>query len=344
MKMKFSVGMGGELRTDQVADHARVVEDSGFDYLTLVDSPASSRDVHVMTTLAAMATNRIRIGQGVVDPMTIHPSVIANISASIDELSGGRAFIGLGTGNPISKHRRPARLRELREAVRFIRSFMSGEEAEFNGVRSHSRWITSPLPIYISAHGPKAMQLAGEVADGVISLCVHQEYVKWQLRQVEKGALRAGRDPSEIDTWARCMVYVAESKEAARRETSAYPSSYKDLHRLLSRDDPDVEDLRASLERSEPGLVEELIRDSKSFADAMDPELAERVDAPHSKVVTQRLIDFYHLSGTPDEICERIQLLGELGVKTISMTVYTIIDKKRMIREVGDKIIPQFRA
>ena len=116
---------------------------------------------------------------------------------------------------------------------------MSGQEAEFNGVRSYSRWITSSLPIYISAHGPKAMQLAGEVADGVISLCVHPEYVKWQLKQVEKGALRAGRDPSAIDTWARCMVYVADSKEAARRETSAYPSSYKDLHRLLSRDDPD---------------------------------------------------------------------------------------------------------
>ena len=86
------------------------------------------------------------------------------------------------------------------------------------------------------------------------------------------------------------------------------------------------------------------MRDSKRFADAMDPELAETVDAPHSKVVTQRLIDFYHLSGMPDEICERIQLLGELGVKTISMTVYTIIDKKGMIREVGDKIIPRFRG
>ncbi|MFQ5875609.1 MAG: LLM class flavin-dependent oxidoreductase, partial [Dehalococcoidia bacterium] len=302
MKMDFGVGMGGELTTDQVAEHARVVEDSGFTYLTLVDTPASARDVHVMMTLAALATKRIRIGEGVVDPMTIHPSVIANIAASIDELSGGRAFIGIGTGNPIVKYRKPATLRELREAIQFIRKFMSGEEAEFNGVTSHSRWITSPLPIYISAHGPKAMQLAGEIANGVISLCVHPEYVKWQLGQVEKGALRAGRDPSTIDTWARCMVYVAESKEVARRETSAYPSSYRDLHRLLERDDPDVEDLRRSLEGSERGSVDELIRDSRTFAEALDPDLAEHVDAPHSKVVTQRLIDFSHLSGTPEEI------------------------------------------
>lgn len=343
MKMDFSVGMGGVLTTGQVGEMARVVEDSGFTYLTLVDSPYRSRDVHVMMTLAALATKRIRIGQGVVDPLTIHPSVIANITASIDEVSGGRAFIGLGAGNPIVKHRKRATLRQLREAVHFIRKFMSGEEAEFEGVKTRSLWVTSPLPIYISAHGPKTMQLAGEIADGVISLCVHPDYVKWQLRQVEKGALRAGRDPSTIDTWARCMVYVADSKEDARRETSAYPSSYADLCKLLERDDPDIEELRNALEQGEPGSVEELIRDSRRFAEALDPDLAERVDAPHAKVVSQRLIDFYHISGTPEEICDRIRVLGQLGVKTISMTVYTLIDKMGMIREVGDKIIPNFR-
>ena len=68
MKMDFSVGMGGVLTTGQVGEMARVVEDSGFTYLTLVDSPYRSRDVHVMMTLAALATKRIRIGQGVVDP------------------------------------------------------------------------------------------------------------------------------------------------------------------------------------------------------------------------------------------------------------------------------------
>ena len=343
MKMNFSVGMGGTLTLDEVSEYAKVIEDSGFDYLTLVDSPARSRDVHIMMVQAALATKHIKIGQGVIDPITIHPLIIANLSATINELSGGRAFIGLGTGNPLAKYRKKATLQQLREAIQFIRKFMSGEEAEYDGVKTYSQWIKSPLPIYVSAHGPKAMQLAGEVADGVISLCTHPVWIKWQIKQVEKGALRAGRDPSTIDTWARCMVYVAESKAAARRETSAYPSSYRDLYSLLERDDPDVEELRQALEENEPGSVEELIRDSRTFAEALDPLWAERVDAPHAEVVTQRLIDFYHISGTPEEICDRIRELGQLGVKTISMTVYTLIDKMGMIREIGDKIIPNFR-
>ena len=340
--MHFGVGMGGTLTTANVGEHARVVEDSGFDYLTLVDSPTRSRDVHIMMTLAALATSRIKVGQGVVDPVTIHPSVIANMTATINELSGGRAFIGLGTGNPIVKHRKKVTHAVMREAVHFMRKFMAGEDAEFQGVKMHSTWIGEPLPIYLSAHGPKTMQLAGEIADGLISLCTDPTYVKWELKQLRKGAERAGRDWTKLDTWARTMLYVADSKEEARRETSAYPSSYADLCDMLERDDPDVAELRDALEADEPGSVQTLINDSRAFAEALDPAVAERVDAPHSKVVSQRLIDFYHISGPPSEMCERIEQLGELGIKTISMTAYTLIDKKAMFRKVGEHIIPRF--
>ena len=340
--MHFGVGMGGTLTTKNVGEHAKVVEDSGFTYLTLVDSPIRSRDVHIMMTLAAQATNRIKIGHGVVDPVTIHPSVIANMTATINELSDGRAFIGLGTGNPIVKNRKKVTHAVMREAVHFMRKFMAGEEAEFQGVKMRSFWIGEPLPIYLSAHGPRTMQLAGEIADGLISLCTDPVYVEWELKQLRKGAERAGRDFSKIDTWARTMLYVADSKEAARRETSAYPSSYADLCDMLERDDSNVAELREALEANEPGSVQALINDSRAFAQALDPDVAERVDAPHSHVVTQRLIDFYHISGSPSEMCERIERLGDLGIKTISMTAYTLIDKIGMFRKVGDQIIPRF--
>ena len=100
--------------------------------------------------------------------------------------------------------------------------------------------------------------------------------------------------------------------------------------------------MREALEANEPGSVQALINDSRTFAQALDPDVAERVDAPHSHVVTQRLIDFYHISGSPSEMCERIEILGELGIKTISMTAYTLIDKIGMFRKVGEHIIPRF--
>ena len=100
--------------------------------------------------------------------------------------------------------------------------------------------------------------------------------------------------------------------------------------------------MREALEANEPGSVQALINDSRAFANALDPDVAERVDAPHSKVVSQRLIDFYHISGPPSEMCEKIERLGELGIKTMSMTAYTLIDKMGMFRKVGEQIIPRF--
>ncbi len=343
MKMNFCVGTGAEPDISLIADIARATEESGFDYMTLVDSPTKTLDVHLMTTIAAQNTKRISIGQGVVDPMTYHPMTIANLAASFDALSGGRAFIGIGSGNPMSKGRPQAKLQDMRDAIAFIRRYMIGEEAEYNGAKLQSQWIKTPVPIYMSAHGPRALELAGEIADGVIFLCIHPVYVKWQLELIARGAERAGRDPSTVDTWARCMVYVTPNKEDARRETSAYPSSYAGLWRVLVRDIPEVEDLRQRMEKAEPGLVDELIKDTKAFDKALDRRQGERLDAPHSKVVTRRLIDFFHFSGKEDDIIEQVNNLAGLGVKTISMTTYTLVDKIGMVKEVGDKIIPHFQ-
>ena len=100
---------------------------------------------------------------------------IANSAATINELSGGRAFIGISVGNPSYKYRPPATVAELRDAIVFMKHFMAGEDAEFAGVRCASEWIGEPLPIYVAANGPRALQVGGELADGVItlgSLCV----------------------------------------------------------------------------------------------------------------------------------------------------------------------------
>ena len=342
--MNFSIGMGSTLAAGEVAVRARAAEDAGFSHLTLVDTPTMSRDVHVMMTLAAQATERIRIGQGVVDPRSIHPTVIANLSASINEIAGGRVFVGLGTGNAVAKGRKPATLRELREAVHFIRRFTAGEEASYQGVSYRSRWSKAQLPVYVSAHGPRSLQAAGEVADGVIFIATHPEYVRWQLAMIERGARRAGRSMAEIDTWARTMIYVTEDRESARREVSAYPTSYKDLHKLLERDDADVEALRDALENHEPGSLRALIDDSKRYADAFDPRYAEMLGAPHAQAVSWRLIDFWHLCGSAREIRERVEELRDIGVKTVSMTTYTLADGLAMIRRVGEEIIARCRG
>ena len=343
MTLKFCAGIGAVPDVKLIADLAKTLEDNGFSFMTLLDSPGMTIDVHLMMAIAAQNTSKIKIGQGVVDPMTYHPLTIANIAASMDQIAKDRVFIGIGSGNPMSKGRPRAKLKDMRDAISFIRNYMSGQEVEYNGVKMQSDWIKKPAPIIMSAHGPKSLQLAGEIADGVIFLCLHPVYVKWQLELIARGAEKAGRDPDTIDNWARCMVYPTDNKADAFRETSAAPSSYAGLWRVLIRDIPEVEDLRARMEKSDPGLVDELIKDTKKYSESLQTRFAERIDAPHSKMVTQRMIDFFHFSGKEEAIIEQMEELADIGVKTISMTTYTLINKVAMVKEVGNKIVKHFQ-
>ena len=220
MHMNFSVGTGRITDIHQVAQLARTAEECGYSRISFPDTPAFNRDVHVMMTVAAVNTRRIHIGQGVTDPLTVHPSVIANATATVDELSGGRAYVGLGAGGPYGKSMKPASIQELRDAVQFIRTYTSGEEAQWKGARIRSGWVKRPLPIYMAVEGPRACQLAGELADGIIFLGVHPEHVKWRLELIETGARKAGRRLSDIDIGVRGVVYPCKSKEDALSDIS----------------------------------------------------------------------------------------------------------------------------
>ena len=343
MSLEFCVGIGARPDINLIADLSRTIDENGFTYMTLLDAPSKTIDVHLMMAVAAQNTTQVKLGQGVVDPVTYHPLTLANIAASIQQIAGDRVFIGIGTGNPMSKGRPRAKLQDMRDAAAFIRGYMAGKEVEYNGARMRSDWLKKPVPIYMSAHGPKALQVAGEIADGVIFLCIHPVYVKWQLELIARGAERVGRDPATIDNWARCMIYVTPDKKDAFRETSAYPSSYAGLWRVLTRDLPEVEDLRARMEKAEPGLVDELVRDTKKYSELLNPREGERLDAPHSRVVTWRMIDFFHFTGKEEGIIAQMEELSEIGVKGISMTTYTLVEKIGMVKEVGSKIVPHFK-
>lgn len=343
MRMEFGIGTGRNERIDEIAGEAQLAEELGFQHITFIDSQNLSRDVYSMMTIAALNTRRIQIGHGVTNPLTRHPAVTANATATVHELSGGRAFVGIGAGMSATgtMGMKPRTMAEFRESIEFIKKYTAGEEAQFKGARMHSEWIRRPVPVYVASIGPKSCELAGELADAVIVPDVNPEMIKWRMELIRRGAERAGRDPAKIPVWVRTMCYVAESKEAARREVASYTAtgSTSIYFSVLRWNNPEVNDLKQRLERIEPGIVDEF----KRVHDAYDYYEHERTDAPHGSLVTQRLIDFKMLTGTPDDIAEQINKLAEIGVRTISMTVYTIIDKKAMMREIANKILPMFR-
>jgi 5,10-methylenetetrahydromethanopterin reductase len=336
--MKFSCAFGRHETLEETAELARAAEENGFDQMTIIDSQNLSRDVYVQLAVAAMNTSRIRIGTGVTNPITRHPTVTANAIASINELSGGRAFLGLGGGisSVWTMGVKTQPLRDVREMVGFLRAYMAGEDAEYKGTTAHSEWVRQTVPIYLGSGGPKSLFQAGQIADGIIATGSRPEVVKWRCEQIKRGASEVGRDASEIDIWARIIVYVTDDDPAdALPETGHYATQagYSVLH------EPHFEELRNKLQADEPGIIEEF----KAVADAYEPYAHEAKNARHGKFATQRVVDFYHLVGTADSIVERIHTLRDCGVTNISCVLYTLHDKIGMMRRISQEIMPRVR-
>ena len=344
MKMRFGVGMGRSESVNEVGEHARLAENRGFEHVTLVDEPFLARDVFTGLAVVALNTERVSIGHGVVDPLTYFPTALGNAAATLNELSGGRAFLGLGAGGPAGKFMEPLPFKKFEEAVLFLKKFMRGEVAEYNGHRVHSEWIKDPVPLYLAADGPRALKLAGRVGDGVITMGGSPTLLKWKLGFVEQGALEAGRDPAKIDVWVRSILILADSKEDAFREGVAFlpgvgaVARYVRLRQAVYRDE--IDRILKELDREQPGIVDEMVK----IHEAAEHYSFEQLDNPPSKIASQRVVDFFNQTGTEDEVCEGIERLGEAGVKCLTTATYTIIDKKAHLEEIGKRIIPRFRV
>ena len=151
-------------------EHVRLAEDVGFDYVGIADSQSLFRELFVSLAVAATETTRVHLGPSVTNPLTRHPAVTASAIASLQELSDGRAFLGIGTGDSavLNLGLRPARMRALREYVDTVRTFLNGGAAEYLGREAHVRWSQSSAPIMMSAEGPRTLRMAGAIADRVM--------------------------------------------------------------------------------------------------------------------------------------------------------------------------------
>ncbi len=156
------------LHNVEVVQHAEAV---GFDSVWIADVQLSMKDCFTALTLCAVNTSKILLSTGVTNPITRHPSIIANAFTALNEVSNGRALIGIGVGwtgvFPIGL--KPATIKQMEASVTTIRALCSGDDAP-GGERGPYKMVTGkgPIPIYIAAAGPTASRFAGRVGDGFI--------------------------------------------------------------------------------------------------------------------------------------------------------------------------------
>jgi 5,10-methylenetetrahydromethanopterin reductase len=183
------------------------IEELGYANLWLTDSSLHSRYCWSYLTLAARRTVRLTIGTAVTNPVTRHPALTATAAATVAEISGGRVILGIGAGDRplLSLGHGPARLATLEASITAIRALWAGASLDTvrastaaPGFELHDAHYRFPpgldIPVYLSATGPRTLELAGRVADGVILLAgLHPDGIAYALKHIDRGAEAAGR-------------------------------------------------------------------------------------------------------------------------------------------------------
>ncbi len=203
-----------------VVEVVETAEGAGYAALFLPET----RGREPFATLAALTpvTEALLLGTGVAPMGARSPVTTAMAAATVHEVSGGRLVLGIGTGDA-----GPGALERLRAYVRAVRLLLAGEPAEVDG-RRERLWLAlpSPPPIWISALGPRAMRLAGEVADGVLLNWCPPERVALARERVREGAEAAGRDPAAVTVAVYVRACVGPDEEAALAALRAQAGTY----------------------------------------------------------------------------------------------------------------------
>jgi 5,10-methylenetetrahydromethanopterin reductase len=201
---------------------ARHAEEAGLDSIWVSEDP-DAWDAFAVLGALARETSRVRLGPGVLNPFHRHPNLIAASVATLDYLSGGRAFLGLGRGQPEWYERAlgidlgpPLAL--LEETFDLLGQWWSpSHRASADGpvpVRGWERTIhpVQPAPpTYLAAVGPKALALAGRRADGVLfNELASPWFIRQAIRRTRAAALAAGRDPARLSFFARVGFAVTD--------------------------------------------------------------------------------------------------------------------------------------
>lgn len=230
------------------------------------------RECYIGLASVALHTKRIRLGTGVTDPYSRHPAITAASIATLDELAGGRALLGLGLGGAGFHELGIARtlpVAALREAIDVIRRLLRGEQVSVSGKvvsltegRLNFSPLRSEVPIYIATQGPAISRLAGALADGVlIANTVSAGALDFYLHKIAEGVDKAGRPRDDIDINLRWEICISDDEAAAmpvmrRRLAARLIASYPrwDFLEILGVSVPDAFTEIAA--RKDPGLLE----------------------------------------------------------------------------------------
>src|SRR3954449_1769547 len=278
---------------DSALDRARLADELGFDgvYTTHI----AGRDSLTVLAMYASATERVRLGTGVVPIFSRTPAAMAQTAATIDEFSGGRMVLGLGVSHKITvenwfgaKIEKP--VTQMREYAGIVRAILQGEappEGQYFNTRFQFMGYSArpALPIYIAALSPNMLRLAGEIGDGVMLWLCNPQYIRdVVVPSVREGRERAGKSLDGFEIVPAITVARTDDVEAARATMRQELVTYASLpfYRAMLERSGFGDDLAAfdggiqagDVERAKAGLSDGLLESLAGIGSAAEVRAA----------------------------------------------------------------------
>ena len=311
-------------RTRKAVEYARRAEEAGWRGIGFLDNQNLCGDIYVSLALAASATERIQLSTDVTNPVTRHPAVTAGAIASIQEVSEGRATLGIGRGDSALAFvgHAPAYVRVLDSYLKALQAYLKGSSVAFEDVAAHCRGLAPPVdtmkladtpadsrlrwldagdrkaPVAVAASGPRVIGTAARRADIVMfALGADVKRLGWGLEQARTARCEAGLDPDGIRYGAYLNIVCHPQVEAAR-EMVQFLDTFVRFSVMHGK-------THGPVTQAEKAVLENL------------HEAYNMRDRTVSVVPPAAFVDQFAIAGPPETCIRRIREIVDLGIDRI---------------------------
>jgi probable F420-dependent oxidoreductase len=312
----------------------QLAEQHGFEYGWTYDSHILWQESYATLALAADRTERLKLGHFVTNPGIRDPTITASWYATMQDVSSGRMVMGIGRGD--SSRRvvglKPVKVADFEARCRMIKDLMNGRKVDWNDKELELSWARRDLPeipMWIAGYGPRALAVAGRVADGVIIQLADPQIIQWIMDTARKAAEEAGRDPAELKYIVGAPSKVTDDIQAAREETRWFPA-------MVSNHVMDLIE-KYGWESEIPEALTDYVKARKFY----DYSEHSRVGAKHGEFVSDEICDRFSVLGTAEQCAAKLRELESVGVDQFNVYLMTH-GQEETLEAYGRDIIPRF--
>lgn len=301
--MRFGITIKPDMTVERTLSLTRQAEACGFTYGWIFDSHVLWLEPYPLLTLMAVNTKQMRLGTCVTNPAVRDITVTSSLFATLNVISGGRMDLGIGRGDSSRRvlGKKPVTAANLEQFVSDFRRLTSGREIQYDGRSARLSWASGATPVWVAGYGPKVLDMAGRVADGVILQFADPDLISWCLGFVAAGAKAAGRDPKQIDVMAAAPVWVSDDMKLARERVRWFPALVSNhVVDLVSRYKP--EEL--------PPALTSYVRHREGY----DYQHHCEVGSDNAEFVSDDVVDRFCIVGPAERHIEKLRQLRYAGV------------------------------